>query len=126
MDVAAFQPIAADHVFAFPVSESACQVHLLRDGADRWSLLAFRSEPPDEEFARNFVDVHAVEFTPFSVSPALATVEILLHPRVSFASTGTHYVERSGRLLISSSYRWAQDEGPGAASYVSRVDECAS
>jgi hypothetical protein len=35
-------------------------------------------------------------------------------------------VERSGRLLLSSSYRWAEDEGPGTSSYVSRVDECPS
>jgi hypothetical protein len=43
-----------------------------------------------------------------------------------FVSTGTHYVEQSGRLLLSSSYRWAEDEGPGSSSYVSRVDECPS
>jgi hypothetical protein len=70
--------------------------------------------------------VHAVEFTPFSVSPTLATVEVFLHPRVNFASVGTLYVERSGRLLIASSYRWSQDEGPGDAGYVSLVDDCSS
>ena len=30
------------------------------------------------------------------------------------------------RLLLSSSYRWARDEGPGDSDYVSRVDECPS
>ena len=49
---------------------------------------------------------------------------IFLRPGdTSFASTGTHYVEPAGRLLVSSSYRWAEDEGPGSSGYVSRVDE---
>jgi hypothetical protein len=43
-----------------------------------------------------------------------------------FVSTGTHYVEREGRLLLSTSYRWASEGGPGGSSYVSRVDECPS
>ncbi len=45
---------------------------------------------------------------------------------VDVYGAGTHYVEPSGRLLISSSYRWSEDEGPGSSSYVSRVDECPS
>ena len=44
-----------------------------------------------------------------------------------FASTGTHHhVEPSGRLLVSSSYRWSKNERPGGAGYVSRVDELPS
>jgi hypothetical protein len=43
-----------------------------------------------------------------------------------FASTGTHHVEPSGRLLVSSSYRWSKNELPGEAGYVSRVDELPS
>jgi hypothetical protein len=54
-------------------------------------------------------------------------VHIFLRPgKTSFASTGTHYVDRKGRLLINSSYRWAEDEGPGDSGFVSRVDECPS
>jgi len=54
-------------------------------------------------------------------------VHIFFRPGdTSFTSTGTHHVEPSGRLLLSSSYRWANEEGPGDSSYVSRVDECPS
>ena len=66
-------------------------------------------------------------FEPFSISYRLFSTHITFKPGdTSFASTGTHHVERSGRLLLASSYRWSKDEGPGASSYVSRVDECPS
>ena len=35
----------------------------------------------------------------------------------------THYVDKNGRALISSSERWAQDEG-NPYGWESRVDEC--
>jgi hypothetical protein len=127
MNVAAFQPISPESTFPFPVSKDAQQVHLIRDASGKWFLLAFRSDPPDKEDATDYVDVHAVEFSPFSITPKFDTVHVFFKPGdTSFASTGTHYVEKSGRLLISSSYRWSEDEGPGGTSYVSRVDECPS
>jgi hypothetical protein len=39
----------------------------------------------------------------------------------SFTNTGTHYVDHDGRLLISSSERWSQEEN---GNWESRVDEC--
>jgi hypothetical protein len=71
--------------------------------------------------------VYGVRFSPFAISYLLYSVHVVFRPGdTGFASTGTHYVENTGRLLLSSSYRWAEDEGPGSSSYVSRVDECAS
>ena len=49
-----------------------------------------------------------------------------------FASTGTHYVDAAGRLLLSSSYRWSKQNEAGeprqdhGGDYLSRVDECVS
>jgi hypothetical protein len=58
--------------------------------------------------------------------PAAAFIKISGTGPTGFTNTGTHHVEPSGRLLLSSSYRWAKEEGPGSSSYVSRVDECPS
>lgn len=127
IDISAFQPTAPESIFAFPVSNAASQVQLVRDASGTWFLLAFRGDPPDKVDATDFVDVHRVEFSPFSITPRLDSIHISFNPGdTSFASTGTSYVEQSGRLLISSSYRWSKDEGPGDSSYVSRVDECPS
>ena len=91
------------------------------------SCSRFRGDPHDKEDAEDFVDVHEVEFSPFSVKPKLDSIHIFLpEGKTSFASTGTHYVENTGRLPVSSSYRWSEDEGPGDSSFVSRVDECPS
>jgi hypothetical protein len=71
--------------------------------------------------------VYGVRFNPFAITPLLFSVHVILKPGdTGFASTGTHHVESSGRLLLSSCYRRAKDEGPGDSSYVSRVDECPS
>ena len=68
-----------------------------------------------------------VRFNPFAITPLLYSAHITSRPGdTSFASTGTHHVEPPGRFLLNSSYRWAEDEGPGDSSYVSRVDECPS
>jgi hypothetical protein len=105
----------------------ACQTKLIRDAEGKWYLLAFHSDPPDKENGTDYVDVYGVEFEPFGISYLLDSVHVSFKPGdTGFASTGTHYVEKSGRLLISSSYRWAKDEGPGGSSFVSRVDECPS
>ena len=127
MNVSAFQPTSPECIFPFPVSAVAQQAKLIRDASGNWFLLGFRSEPPDDPKGTDSVDVHRVEFSPFSISDMLFSVHISFKPGdTGFASTGTHYVEKSGRLLISSSYRWSEDEGPGDSSYVSRVDECPS
>lgn len=126
MDVSAFKPAG---MFPFPVlgRMGACQTKLIRDAEGKWYLLAFHSDPPDKENGTDYVDVYGVEFEPFGISYLLDSVHVSFKPGdTGFASTGTHYVEKSGRLLISSSYRWAKDEGPGGSSFVSRVDECPS
>jgi hypothetical protein len=113
-------------MFPLPVRE-ASQVKLVRDSEGRWYLFGFRSDPSDDPHGTDHVDVYGVTFNLFAITPLLYSVHITFKPGdTGLASTGTHHVEPSGRLLISSSYRWAEDEGPGDSSYVSRVDECPS
>jgi hypothetical protein len=127
MDVTAFEPVAPESLFPFPLLGGPCQAKLVRDATGRWYLLAFRSDPPDDPNGTDYVDVYGVSFSPFMISYRLFSVHVSFKAGdTGFASTGTHYVEPSGRLLISSSYRWAEDEGPDDYGYVSRVDECAS
>ncbi len=127
INVSAFQPASPESLFRFPVSAECQQAKLVRDNTGKWFMLGFRSDPPDDPKGTDFVDVHSVEFSPFSISNLLFSVHVTFKPGdTGFASTGTHYVEKSGRLLISSSYRWSAEEGPGNSSYVSRVDECPS
>jgi hypothetical protein len=126
IDVSAFAPAG---MFPYPVlhGTGASQVKLVRDAEAKWFLLAFHSDPPDDEHGTDYVDLYDVRFEPFAISPIRDTVHVSFSPGdTGFASTGTHYVERAGRLLLLSSYRWAEDEGPGESSYVSRVDELPS
>ena len=126
MDVSAFKPAG---MFPFPVlgRTGASQTKLIRDAEGRWFLLAFRSDPHDDPNGTDYVDLYGVEFEPFAISYLLDSVHVSFKPGdTGFASTGTHHVERSGRLLLSSSYRWSKDELPGTAGYVSRVDELPS
>lgn len=112
--------------FSFPVRE-ASQVKLIRDREGVWYLLGFRSDPDSDPNGTDYVDLYGVTFQPFAITALLRSTHVFFPPGdTGFASTGTHYVEQSGRLLLSSSYRWAKDEGPGSSSYVSRVDECPS
>jgi hypothetical protein len=121
LDVSAFVP---EGMFPFPATGGPSQTKLIRSTAGKWYLLAFRGA---DERADDFVDVYGVRFSPFAISYLLYSVHVFFRPGdTGFVSTGTHYVEESGRLLLSSSYRWAEDEGPGSSSYVSRVDECPS
>jgi hypothetical protein len=123
MDVLAFRPVG---MFPFPV-RGASQTKLIRDSEGDWYLLGYRSDPEGDEHGDDYVDGYRVRFSAFCITPLLFSVHIFFRPGdTGFASTGTHYVEPSGRLLISSSYRWAEDEGPADSSYVSRVDECPS
>lgn len=126
MDISAFKPAG---MFPFPVlgATGASQVKLVRDAEGKWFLLAFHSDPSDDPNGTDYVDLYGVELEPFAISYLLDTVHVSFKPGdTGFASTGTHHVERSGRLLLLSSYRWAEDEGPGDAGYVSRVDELPS
>jgi hypothetical protein len=127
LDVSALQPAAHQSMFPFPLTDGPSQCKLVRDADDDWYLLAYRSDPEGDKNGDDLVDVHGVTFEPFSISYRLFTVHITFRPGdTGFASTGTHHVETSGRLLLASSYRWSENEGPGESSYVSRVDECPS
>ena len=120
LDVSAFTPVGK---FSFPV-HAASQVKLIRDIQGAWHLLGFRGA---DKNGPDFVDVYGLTLRPFNITSLLFSVHIFLNSGdTGFASTGTHHVESSGRILISSSYRWAKDEGPGNSSFVSRVDECPS
>ncbi|HKD32203.1 MAG TPA: hypothetical protein VKB73_01905 [Gaiellaceae bacterium] len=126
LNVDALQPAAAQSMFPFPV-QGASQTKLVRDATGAWYLLGFRADPTDDPNGTDYVDVYGVRFSPFSISHLLFSVHVYFRAGdTGFASTGTHYVEPTGRLLLSSSYRWAEDEGPGDSSFVSRVDECPS
>jgi hypothetical protein len=123
LDVSAFTPVG---MFPFPLRD-ASQNKLIRDSDGEWYLLGFRSDASDDPHGTDYVDVYGVTFAPFCITPLLFSVHVSFKPGdTGFASTGTHHVEPSGRLLISSSYRWAEDEGPGNSSFVSRVDECSA
>ena len=130
MNVSAFQPLKPQSTFPFlhPAQDQApSQVKLIKDSTGQWFLLAFRSDPGYDEHGTDYVDVYGVHFSPFSISPLKFSTHVFFKSGdTGFASTGTHYVEKSGRLLVSSSYRWSKDEGPGDSSFVSRVDECPS
>jgi hypothetical protein len=127
MQPTAFQPASPVNMYPFPPIGGSSQVKLVRDAQEDWYLLAFRGDPPDETEGIDYVDVFGVNFNPFGISTLLASVHVSFRSGdTGFASTGTHYVDKTGRLLLSSSYRWAEDEGPGDSGYVSRVDECPS
>jgi hypothetical protein len=127
LDLAAFAPQGTPS--AIPNFGGACQVKLIRDAPGDWFLLGFRADPSDDPNGADYVDVYRVQFPGgmLSLSQRLMSKHVFMPSGdTGFASTGTHFVEPSGRVLVSSSYRWAKDEGPGGSSYVSRVDECPS
>jgi hypothetical protein len=129
MDLNAFQPLTAENQFPFPVTnqEGPSQIKLVRDSTQAWFLLSYRGDPPDREDATDYIDIYPVSFTPFSIGQRTQSTHVFLRAGdTSFANTGTHYVEPGGRLLVSSSYRWAEDEGPGNSGYVHRGDELPS
>lgn len=124
MVVDAFRPVTPESLFPFPVIDGACQCKLVRDSTGAWFLLAYHSEPADDPNGTDYVDLYDVAWEPFTISWRRRKAHVSFrHGDTGFANTGTHHVEPSGRLLLSSSYRWAKDEGPGDSSYVSRVDE---
>jgi hypothetical protein len=110
MDVSAFVPAG---MFPWPVRQStgASQVKLVRDSEGKWFLLAFHSNPPDDPNGTDYVGLHGVRFEPFAISYRLDKVHPTFKPGdTGFASTATRHVEPSGRLLVSSSYRWAENK----------------
>ncbi len=101
---AAFRPAG---MFPFPVTGGASQTKLIRDKNEEWFLLAYRSDPNDDPNGTDYVDVYPVRFDPFVISYRSASIHISFSAGdTGFANTGTHHVEESGRLLVSSSYRW--------------------
>jgi hypothetical protein len=135
----AFKPVAqsditqnllglSGNLFAFPVDQDACQIKLVQDSTGEWFLLGFRENPPSETEGIDYVDVYPVTFSPFSISAPMPPVHIYFRPGdTGFSSTGTHFVDESGRLMVSSSYRWSEEESNATgAGYVSRVDELSS
>jgi hypothetical protein len=136
LQVLAFQPVpegdiyqnyvgaTGGNVFDFPINVNASQVKLIRDSTDQWFLLGFRGDPPDHTEGVDYVDVYPVTFSPFSVGVCKFSAHIIFKPGdTGFNATGTHFVEPSGRLLISSSYRWAEGH---LGKDMTRVDECPS
>lgn len=127
MNIEAFSPATPESMFIVPSLDGASQTKLIRDSLGDWYLLGFRSDTPADPNGTDYVDVYQVRFSPFAISPRLFSQHVIFKPgETGFASTGTHYVEPSGRLLLSSSTRWSNNEGPGNSAFVSRVDECAS
>jgi hypothetical protein len=124
LNLAAF--VRDERVYRLPDMGGASQIKLIRDSSGGWFLLGFRSVPSDDPNGADYVDVYSIQFAPFWISDRLFSVHVVFKSGdTGFASTGTHYVEETGRLLLLSSYRWSEDEG-GDFGYVSRVDECPS
>ncbi len=128
IDLAAFHPASPESMFIVPSLDGASQAKLICDGTGQSFLLGFRSDAPDDPKGTDYVDAYRVRFTPtFAISPRVLSRHVSFPPGdTGFASTGTHYVDEAGRLLLLSSSRWSDDVGPGDAGYVSRVDELAS
>lgn len=125
LKVKAFVP--SDGEFDTTIDAGAAQLKLVRDSDDAWYLLAFRADPNDDPNGKDYVDYHKVtNWSALGVEDRHSVHVDFSRGDTGFCSTGTHYVEPDGRLLISSSYRWSKDEVPGHVSYVSRVDELPS
>jgi hypothetical protein len=128
IDLSAFHPASPESVFIVPSFDGASQAKLVCDATGERFLLGFRSDSPDDPNGTDYVDAYRVRFTPtFAISPRVLSRHVSFPSGdTGFASTGTHYVDEAGRLLLLSSSRWSDDVAPGDASYVSRVDELAS
>lgn len=122
----AFRSVCPGPLFPFAPAGTPAQMKLIRDSLDEWYLLAFRGDPEDDQ-RRDYVDVYKVQFEPFILSGLIGSVHVKFRGGdTGFATSGSHHVEASGRMLLMSSYRWSKDEGPGDSDYVSRVDEVPS
>lgn len=123
MDVQAFVPIPGAEFYPFPTANSPSQVKLARDSTGAWFLLQFGGLPEGDTHGNDYIDIYPISFAPFLISPILKRVQVDFAPGdTGFTSTGTHYVEPGGQILVSSSYRWSEDQSHEYG-YVSRVDE---
>jgi hypothetical protein len=126
LNIRAFQPL---NWFQDPLAQTdlGSQAKFVRDSTGTWYLLAYRGDAGwgKAEHSDDYIDVYRVAFgSRFQLLEKAESVHIYLPPGdTSFNSTGTHHVDRSGKLLVSSSYRGAENRGNGV--YGSRVDECA-
>jgi hypothetical protein len=126
LDVAAWTR-SPSATFRVALAAAPSQIKLVRDSTSSWFVLAYRSDPEDDEGGTDYIDVYRVRFGPFSIGPRLSTTHVYFPSGdTGFASTGTHHVEASGRLLVSSSYRWSEAVGFPPVGFVSRVDELTS
>lgn len=116
--------------YTFPIKSAdyvPAQMKLVRDSTGAWYLLGFAADYTDDD-EKDYIDVYPVQFKDgFHIGARMAHVHIYLPSGdTGFASSGNCYVDPQGRLLVYSSYRWAEDQGPGNSDYVSRVDEVSS
>src|SRR5262249_54585655 len=129
MNIAAFD---ARPYFTF-TPDLGSQVQIVRDPSTDPStayVLGYNADS-DDGFGNDFVHVFKLHFddghdvvgldevlgsppcTSFPCPPFIPPPFPFFLPEggTSFTNTGTHYVDHNGRLLISSSERWAQFEG---------------
>jgi hypothetical protein len=151
MDISAFQVLPYFKFAGDFTGDLGSQAQLIRDtdSTNPWHVLVYNS-PDTSGFGDDFVHVFDIQFDapggnvtaltesfpcpPIPFSTPAGVIYLYCDPpppfhfflpegQTSFTNTGTHYVEPDGRLLISSSARWSEDEG-NSFSYESRVDEC--
>jgi len=112
--------------FTFTPNTLGSQVQLIRDPSS-WYLLVYDSDADDGN-GNDFIHVHSITLgSTVSFGPEVpwSPVHFILPAgTTSFTTTGAHWVEPGGRMLVSSSDRWSQDLD-NAFSWESRVDECA-
>jgi hypothetical protein len=126
MNVSAFQVLP---YFTFK-GDLGSQAQLIQDSTQSDSsltryLIVYNS-PDDSGFGDDYVHIRSIQLGDQVTLPqeTLSPIHFFFpEGGTSFTNTGTHWVDHSGRLLISSSERWAQDEGVPFG-WESRVDEC--
>jgi hypothetical protein len=121
MNVAAFQALPP----LVYTGTLGSQAQLIRESGGAWFVLAYDSDDTDGQ-GNDFIRYRPIQLGDnVTLGDETDFVHIILPPgETSFTNTGTHYVDRHGRMLISSSERWSHDRGD-PFSYESRVDECA-
>jgi hypothetical protein len=142
MNVAAFQPL---HTFTFN-GDLGSQAKLIRDSNNTWHVLVYTSTPDTgtgTASGDDYIYVRDINFNrdpicltdgPLGPPPPMGATGLFAHiilpaGETGFTNTGTHYVDKNGRLIVSSSERWSHDYSDPLGdqiSYASRVDECVS
>ncbi len=124
MNVSAFQPLPY-FTFTGDLGSQAQLVRVAANTTTTWNVLVYNS-PDDDGFGNDYVHVWSIDFgdtVTLRSETSVPTAFFFPAGGTSFTNSGTHYVDRNGRILISSSERWAQDEGEPFG-WESRVDEC--